>query len=78
MGDASNIADTNIVQSGLKEDDGESRQEERRPPLFPAGKSTVTDRQGIAKGEKGNVPTTNTSFEQQVLARMMRPSASDS
>lgn len=74
--DASKIAGTVIAQSGLEEDD-ESRQEERRPPLFPAGKSMVTDRQGISKGEQGNVPTTNTTFEQQVLARMMRPSASD-
>ena len=77
MDDASKVADTVIVQPGLEDDDDELRQEKRRSPLFPAGKSTVANRQGIAKGEEGNVPTTsNSSFEQQVLARMMRPSAS--
>lgn len=69
---AAAAADTVSVARRSGGDDSGSRKEGKRAPLFPAAKSTIENRQGIPKVEDANV-SQSSSFEQQVLAQMMRP-----
>lgn len=73
--DASIDTDTAPVVARSENNDG-LRQEGGHPPLFPAAKSRMENPQGVSKAEDANA-TNSFSFEQQVLARMMRPSATD-